>query len=339
MEARDRYSRQTVLPEIGPEGQAAFGRSTALVVGCGALGSVQTQLLARAGVGRLVLLDRDILELNNLQRQLLYDEAQVRDGLPKAAAAARALKAINSGIQVQARVVDLDARNAASFVADADVVLDGTDNFETRYLLNDVCVKLSKPWLYGGVLGAVGMAMPILPGRGPCLRCLFPQPPPPGSLPTCDTVGVLNTAPALVASLQVSWALRVLAGGEPPASRLVQLDPWNGQVRSVAVEREAGCPCCGQRRFEFLDESKPTLVSIMCGRNAVHLAPQAGTPLDFEALRARLAKDERADYNGFVLKLNLPEQQLVVFPDGRAIVRGTRDLGMARSLYARFVTG
>jgi molybdopterin/thiamine biosynthesis adenylyltransferase len=332
----ERYSRQTVLKEIGAAGQKRLLDSRVLVVGCGALGCTQAQLLARAGVGTLRLVDRDFVELSNLQRQLLFDEDDVASRLPKAEAAARKLRRVNSAIQIEGLVTDLTPRNALELVASSDIVLDATDNLETRYLLNDASVKLGKPWIYGGAVGSSGVLLPVVPGEGPCLRCLFGEPPPPGTLPTCDLLGVLNTAPALVATLQVTEALRLLLG-EPARPRVVTADLWDLSVRRVEVARDPACRCCGERRFDFLDAVETSTATSLCGRNAVQLSPARACKLDLEALATRLAEAGSVAGNGFLLQFETGEHEIVVFADGRAIVRGTSDPAVARSLYARWI--
>jgi molybdopterin/thiamine biosynthesis adenylyltransferase len=248
----DRYQRQLALSVIGAEGQRKLAASAVVVVGCGALGSRQAELMARAGVGCLTLIDRDRVELHNLPRQTLFDENDARERLPKAQCAARHLRAINSQITIEAVTVDVTAANVEELLPSADVVLDGTDNFETRYLLNDVCVKSNTPWIYGGLLGTVGGVMAVRPGIGPCLRCVFPEAPQTSALATCETRGVLNAAVAWVAALQVTEALKILVGDPPAQFRLYGFDIWKGSYRALDVTRSATCPCCGQRRFDFL---------------------------------------------------------------------------------------
>lgn len=336
---QERYARQAVLPQIGPAGQERLGASSALIVGCGALGCAQAQLLARAGVGRLVIVDRDFVELNNLQRQLLYDEADAAQRLPKAEAAARHLRAINSGIRVEPVVADLTARNASELVEGVDVVLDATDNVETRYLVNDACVKAGKRWVYGGAVGTSGVVLAVRPGDGPCLRCAFPEPAPPGTLPTCDTAGVLNAAPAAIAALQVVEATKLLLGADPEGHRLHSFDLWAPSFRSVKVHREPSCRCCGARDFEFLSAQMTSTATSLCGRNAVQVTPARPSPVDLDALGRQLQAVGKVTSNGLLLQLSAGPHDIVVFPDGRAIVRGTSDPAVARSLYAKYVGG
>lgn len=335
----DRYARQRVLPQIGADGQQKILRSSVLLVGCGALGSVQATLLARAGIGKLRIVDRDIVEENNLQRQLLFDEDDARLGLPKAVAAVRKLRRINSTIALEAVVADLTSRNIEELMAGTLLVMDGTDNFETRYLINDACVKHGRPWVYGGVIGTSGMTLAVLPKRGPCLRCTVPIPPPPASLPTCETAGVLSTASCTVASFQVTKALRIVVDGHPEEPRLEVLDPWRGEFRSLHVTREPSCCCCGQGRFQFLEEGEGPRASVLCGRNAVQISPGRPSEIPLARVKERLEPAVRVSSNGLVLQFKVGEYELVIFPDGRTIVRGTTDVAQARRLHARYIGG
>jgi len=334
----ERYARQTVLGAIGAAGQRKLAESSVLVVGCGALGSAQAEFLVRAGVGRLILADRDILEPHNLQSQLLYDEKDVAERLPKAEAAARRLRAVNSSINIEPVVTDVTAANIKELAGRASLLLDASDNFETRYLLNDAAVSAGKPWVYGGVLGTDGMVLAVQPGRGPCLRCLFEDPPDMGLLPTCSTFGVLNTAVAWVAALQVTEAFKLLVGAEPDGFKLHTLDIWRGTVTAVAAERRAGCVCCGERHFDFLDSKRGSASSaVFCGRNAVQVTPERRLAPDFALLRERLAPLGAVTYNGVVLEFTCGAHRLVVFPDGRVLVNGTTDTAAARSLVAKYI--
>ncbi|HCC46886.1 MAG TPA: thiamine biosynthesis protein ThiF [Elusimicrobia bacterium] len=247
-----RYARHAALGKIGQRGQRKLSESSVLVLGCGSIGGAQAMFLARAGLGRLILADRDYVQLCNLPTQILYDENDVKERAPKAEAAARRLRAINPEIKIEPVVADVTAANIEELVGQADLVMDGADNFETRFLLNDAAVKAGKPWVYGGVLGTDGMVLAVRPGQGPCLRCLFDLPAADGRLPTCDAFGVLNTAAAWVAALQVTEALKILTGAEPDGYRLHTLDIWRGTASPVAAERKPNCPCCGRRNFEFL---------------------------------------------------------------------------------------
>ena len=332
----DRYSRQCVLPEIGPSGQARLGASRAVVVGCGALGTVQASLLVRAGVGETVLVDRDYVEVGNLQRQLLFDERDAHHGTPKAEAAAKHLRLANSEVSVVPVVADLTARNAERHLGGASVILDGTDNFETRYLLNDAAVKLAIPWIYGAAVGTHGSVMAIVPGSTACLACLFPSAPT-SPQPTCDTAGVLNAVTALVASLQVVEALKVLTGQlDSVTGRLVTLDPWRGQRSSVATASpDPQCPTCQRRQFRALAAVSDPAAKL-CGRDAVQVRGRRRR-ISLGILADGLERIGEVRRSELALRFLCPPHELTVFADGRAIVKGTRDPALARSLYSRFV--
>ncbi|MBI3666092.1 MAG: ThiF family adenylyltransferase [Acidobacteria bacterium] len=333
---REKYSRQILFPPLGEEGQERLLRSRAVIVGCGALGSLEANALARAGVGEIVLIDRDYIEPSNLQRQWLFDEADAAEGLPKAVAAARKLAAINSSVTVRGVVADLTPQNAEDLLLPAGVILDGTDNFDTRYLMNDVAVKHGVAWIYGAAVGSYGLTMPILPGASACLACLFPAPPA-GPQPTCDTAGILNAITALIASLQVADALKILAGKcEEVEPRLFTADVWKNTYRTVSTrERHPDCPACGRREFAHLEGRDRPPISL-CGRNAVQIHERA-RPIDLRALAETLGRLGTVRANEFALRFFCPPYEMTVFPDGRAIIKGTDDPGVARSLYARYV--
>ncbi|MHC5036619.1 MAG: ThiF family adenylyltransferase [Planctomycetota bacterium] len=333
----DRYARQRVLEEIGTEGQEKLLSSSVLIVGMGALGSLQAELLVRAGVGRVRIADRDVPEQVNLHRQFLFDEDDVAAGLPKAEAAARKLGRINPTVRLESHAVDVSPRNIESLIADMDLVLDGTDNIETRYLINDACIRQGTPWIYGGVIGTTGMSMNILPGETACLRCLFAEPPPMGALPTCETEGVLNSAPTLIGAVQVTEAVKRLVGTRPLETRLLMVDLWKGEFRFVDPVRDPDCPCCGNRRFDFLEGKKGSWATVLCGRNAVQIAPADEMQVSLENLQTQLAKVGNAVFNGFLLVFEVDAFTLLIFPDGRTIVKGTADPGQARSLVAKYV--
>jgi adenylyltransferase/sulfurtransferase len=332
-----RYAKQLLFRPVGKEGQERLRRSRITIVGLGALGSVLANHLARAGVGFLRLCDRDFVELDNLQRQVLYDEEDVRAALPKAAAAAAKLARINSEVVLDPRVTDVGHANAEELARDVDLVLDGTDNFETRFVLNDACVKLGRPWVYGGCVGSYGMAMAVLPGEGPCFACLLGERPAPGTSPTCDTAGVLNTAVAVVASLQANEALKILLGKrEALAGGLQTLDLWSNTFQVVRVPRSASCEVCAGRKFRHL-EGAPSGAISLCGRNAVQVSPAPGARLDLAEAERRLAPLGTVRRNAYLLKFAADGCELTIFPDARAIIQGTEDLARARSLYARYV--
>lgn len=334
--SQERYSRQILFPGIGAEGQQKLMESHAVIIGCGALGSFHAGALARAGVGRLTLIDRDYVEASNLQRQWLYTESDAAEGLPKAVAAQRRLREINSSVQVTAEVADLTPANIEELAGEADVILDGTDNFETRYLVNDFAIREGIPWIYGAAVASYGLVMPVLPGDSCCLKCVYPEPPS-GAQPTCETAGVLNTITSLIASLQVSLAYQVLTGKTAQIARkLTTVDVWTGVIRQLRQpERQADCPACGRRQFVHLEGRKRTPISL-CGRNAVQIHDRA-RPLDLADLEARLTPLGSVRRNEFALRFFLPPHEMTIFPDGRAIIKGTTDTGLARSLYARYV--
>ena len=331
-----RYAKQVLFSSIGPSGQERIARSAVTLVGLGALGTVIAGQLARAGVGHLGLVDRDFVELSNLQRQTLFDEQDAQQRLPKAIAAAAHLRAANSEVDIEPHVADLTAHNAESLLQGSDLVLDGTDNLETRFLVNDVCVKLGLPWIYGGAVGASGMTMTIVPGRTPCLRCFIDHAPPPGLMPSCDTEGILAATTGVVGSLQVAAALRLLVGGEPPEG-LLAVDMWEREFSLVGLERRHDCPCCVQHRYEYLTGERTSWTTVLCGRNSVQIVPPEEAEISLEALQERLTPIGVTSYNGFLLSLQVGEREIVVFPTGRAIVRGTTDEAEARTLYARYV--
>ena len=345
----ERYSRQVLFPGIGARGQGLLGRGHVAVVGVGATGAAAASLLARAGVGRLTLIDRDFVEPSNLQRQMLFDEADARDALPKAAAARRHLEAINSDLNLYDRIADLVPGNAEALLADADIVLDCTDNFETRYLINDLAVRDGRPWIYIAAVGAYAASMNILPrpaadGREPawianptaCLACLFPAAPQ-GEVETCETAGILGTAVNLAASLAVTEALKFLTGQVAAMRRtLIAHDLWSGERSEISNSRpRADCTVCDRREFRALGgEGRPHIT--LCGRNSVQIH-EHGRPLELETLKERLRPLGEVRANGLLLRFTYSPYTLTIFPDGRALVQGTTDVGLARSLYARFV--
>lgn len=332
----ERYSRQILFPGLGAEGQRRLGQSHAVVVGCGALGCAQLMLLARAGIGRLTVIDRDYVERSNLQRQILFDEADAAASLPKAIAAQRRLTAINSGIEIRAIVDDLDARNVVDLLGGAELILDATDNFETRYLINDWAVREAVAWIYGAAVGSYGIAMPVLPGRGACFRCIYPAPPF-GDQPTCETAGVLNPVTTAIGALQAGFAIRILSGHAAELDlRIVTMDVWTGACRQISQPpRDPDCPCCGAHDFAWLERSRRAPVSL-CGRNAVQIHDRT-RPLDLSRLKDKLDPLGAVRANEFALRFDLEPYQMTIFPDGRAIIKGTTDIALARSLYSRYI--
>jgi adenylyltransferase/sulfurtransferase len=338
----DRYSRQTRFAPVGEAGQRKLMAARVTICGCGALGTVLANHLVRAGVGFVRVVDRDFIETHNLQRQTLFDESDVAANLPKAEAAARKLRAINSTVTIDAIVADIDHENVLGLMSDVDLVLDGTDNFETRYLINDAAVKLGKPWVFGGVIGAEGQTMTIVPGETPCLRCVIEEGPPPGTGPTCETAGVLGPAVAVIASFQAVEAIKLLSGARDALNRdLVLIDLWDWTFRSLKVDAlsEVDCPCCKRRRFDWLDGRLGSHTTSLCGRDAVQVVARRPSPLDLADLAARLAPFGDVQHNRFLLKFAAEGHEFTVFPDGRAIIKGTSDIAKARTLHARFIGG
>jgi molybdopterin/thiamine biosynthesis adenylyltransferase len=334
--AESRYSRQTRFAPLGKAGQQRLSASRVAVVGLGALGSVQAELLARAGVGHLRLIDRDFVELSNLQRQTLYDESDAAEALPKAIAATRRLARVNSSIQIEPLVEDLSPRNIEETLEGVDLILDATDNFETRYLINDFAVRGGIPWIYGAAVASYGVKLAIVPGLTACFRCVYPEPPH-GAQPTCETEGVLGPVTAAIASLQAGDALKILAGGRASVTtRLTTMDVWTGQIRQTAPPaRDPDCPCCARGEYPYLDGKHRAPISL-CGRNAVQIHERS-RPVNLAELALRLRDLADVRVNEFALRAALDPYELTVFPDGRAIIKGTTDTGVARSVYARFV--
>jgi len=340
-ETLERYSRQIRFPGIGKDGQKRLLDSHVTLCGCGALGTVLANVLVRAGVGHLRVVDRDFIEISNLQRQVLFDEQDVAENLPKAEAAARKLEAINSSVHVEPVVTDIDRTNILDLVHDADLILDGTDNFEIRYLINDVAVKLNKPWVYGGCIGSHGQTMTILPGETPCLRCVFEAAPAPGESGTCETAGVLSPIVNIIASFQATEALKILAGKRDRINReLIYLDVWDNVQRRIKIAPLKGrvdCPCCGRHKFEWLDGDHGSHTTSLCGRNSVQVAHRTASRLNFEDLAQHLRQLGEVSYNRFLLKFVADGHDFTVFPDGRAIIKGTDDVDKARTLYAKYI--
>lgn len=341
-----RYSRQMLFAPVGVTGQRKLKHASVTLVGCGALGSVLANTLVRAGVGALRLIDRDFIELDNLQRQVLFDEHDIAQNLPKAEAAARKLRKINSAVEIEAVVDDVNPGNIAALCGQADLLLDGTDNLETRYLINDLAVRADIPWVYGACLGAEGLVLPILPHRTPCLRCVWEQPPPPGATPTCDTAGVLAAVVNIVASLQAVAAMKILTTAESaagPDTRLLAIDAWEGRIRSVNVQPaldEGNCPCCKQGRYDFLAGSQTAATTTLCGRDAVQILPavnEESAPVNFRAIADRLPPRSNPKHNEFLLRFSVEKYAVTLFADGRAIVQGTSDPATARGVYAKYI--
>ncbi len=335
MQMDDRYSRQVLFKEIGGDGQQKLSQSRVVIVGCGATGSALASLLARSGVGTLRILDRDYVEPSNLQRQSLFDENDARESVPKAIAAARQIARFNSQIVVEPHVADLVPANVDSLLGSCDLILDGTDNFETRYLINDYSVKNSVAWIYAAAVGSYAVTMNILPGETACLACIFPESPR-GTVETCETAGILNSAVNLVSSLAATEALKFLVGARAKMRRtLLSLDVWtNERAELAAIHPRAGCRACSGDFVHLSGEGRPHIT--LCGRNSVQIHERQ-RPVDFAEMSTRLQPHGNVRHNEFVLKFWREPYEMTLFPDGRAIIKGTTDTAIARSLYARFV--
>ena len=345
MELSDsRYRKQMLFRGIGTNGQERLLESSVLIVGCGALGCVAADAMTRAGVGHIRIVDRDFVELSNLQRQILFTEEDAALQTPKAIAAAERLRRVNSEIQIEPHVADVDCSNISAFAGGCQLILDGTDNFEVRYLINDVSLELGIPWIFTGCTGSHGQIMPIFPGRSACLRCLMDSPPPHGSTETCDTAGVLGPAIGVVASLQAAIALRILAEGEATAVplKMTVVDVWDGTFRQMDISElrnQTDCPACRRGERLWLSGTVRSGSTILCGRNAVQVMPSEKQRISIPELGRKLEISGEVTVNPFLVRVKLPESplEITVFPDGRAIIRGTEDPAVARSLYSRYI--
>ncbi len=334
----DRYSRQTLFKPIGKEGQERLRASSVALIGCGALGSTLANNLCRAGIGRLIIADRDYIELNNLQRQILFDEDDIERRLPKAVAAAQKLRRINSDVTIEALVEDINADGIESLVQGVDLVLDATDNFATRYLLNDACVKYGRPWIYSGVIASYGVTMNIIPGDTPCLRCIYPEMPLPGTTATCDTAGILNGIVGAITGVVSTEALKILLKSDKVSRDMFWMDVWENTSERIELPRYPDCPTCGQHHYEFLDMSQGTDSTSLCGRDAVQVrSGKRGDSINLPDLAERLRPVGQVSYNSYLLRLLVDGYVVTVFPDARAIIKGTDNEMVARSIYARYI--
>jgi molybdopterin/thiamine biosynthesis adenylyltransferase len=334
-----RYSRQELFSGIGAAGQARIRAARVVLVGCGALGSALADMMVRAGVGGLTLVDRDFVEESNLQRQVLFDEDDARRGLPKAVAAEAKLGRINSDVAVRGLVSDLDAGNAPDILKGADVVLDGTDNFETRFLVNDVCVREGIPWVYGACVGSYGLALVVRPRLTPCLRCVLGELPPPGSGPTCDTAGVVAPIVHVIAGIQAAETLKLLAGrAQDLMPGIVTVDLWRGTFEVMDLTGQSlSCPACTEGRFDYATADPAGAATVLCGRDAIQVRSPNGARIDLPALAGRLAAVGDVAANEYLVRFSTGDARMVVFGDGRAIVKGVTDAAQARTLYAKYV--
>ena len=338
-----RYQKQVLFNGIGKSGQQSLQKSTVLLCGVGALGSVLAETLTRAGVGHIRIVDRDFVELSNLQRQVLYDEQDVADRLPKAVAAANKLRRINSSIKIEPIVADIDYENILQLANGADLILDGTDNFEVRFLINDASLETGLPWIYTGCIGSHGQTMPVFPGQSGCLRCLMGTVPEPGSTETCDTAGVLGPAINVIASLEATIALKILTGQSDVVERVLTIvDVWDLTLRKMNVANlrdQSGCPACHEGERMWLSGKAGSQSTVLCGRNAVQVSPPHKLDLSLDDLAEKLTASGTVTGNKYLLRLSLsdPDYDITVFKDGRAIIKGTEDIGVARSVYSRFI--
>lgn len=349
MSSVDRFRRQIAYAPVGLEGQQALSSARVGIVGLGALGSMLAERLARVGVGHLRLIDRDWVELDNLPRQSLYTLHDAEYHATKASAAAERIAAIDPTLHLEPLVVDVTHRNVSRLIDGLDLVLDGTDNFETRYLINDACVSAGKPWVHAGIVGAAGQCMLVDPPKTACFRCLLPDPPPLSGMQTCDSVGVLGPAVGVIASWQAMLALKYLVGrhrerdlhldADSPKSRLTAFDLWTGDVRTMVLPRVEDCPCCMQRHFPFLDGEHASDAKTMCGKNSVQIQSPPGTEVDFDRLASRLEGHGRVVQTPFLLRFQVDSWTISLFRDGRAVVQGTENPDEARKIYQRWIGG
>lgn len=332
----DRYSRQILFSGIGEDGQAKLSRSTVVIIGCGALGTVIATALVRAGIGRIKIIDRDFIEYHNLQRQVIFDEEDIREGLPKAVAAERYLKKVNSEIEIEGVVSDVNYTNIERLVESADVILDGLDNMETRLLINDVALKKNIPWIYGGAISSYGMTMNIIPGETACFRCFYNNPQGNGIAMTCDTAGVIGTIPFIIGSLQATEAIKILIGSDEISRNLLTVDVWKTDFHSFKLGKHLDCPACNGQ-YEFLDAKYGVRTTSLCGQNSVQVLNPNIDNVSFEKLEQNLNSLGTVDYNDFMLRFNVNGYEMIVFPDGRVIVKNTDDEAFARGLYAKYI--
>jgi len=335
----ERYSRQILFKGIGHEGQRQLLQSRALIIGCGALGSAHAESLARAGVGKLRIVDRDFVEASNLQRQTMFTERDADERIPKVVAAANHIREINGDVEVDPEIADVNHTNIERLIKDCDVVLDGTDNFATRYLINDACVKHKINWIYGAAVGSYGVTMTIRPHQTPCLRCVFEEAPPAASAPTCDTAGVIMPIISVVAAVQVAEAIKLMTGQiDSLHGALMQFDVWRNEWRKINPGPPSpDCPSCGAERFETLEAASGEFAAVLCGRNAVQISPAQPTQLNFEELAERLKVTGEVKFNEYLLRFRTGDFELTVFQDARSIIRGTSEITRARSLYAKYI--
>ncbi len=337
----ERYSRQILFQHIGEERQKQLMNRSAVVIGCGALGTVSSSYLARAGIGRLKIIDRDFIEESNLQRQILFDESDISGNIPKAIAAQRKLQKINTKIEIEGVVTDIDYSNIEELTEGVDIIIDGTDNFETRFLINDFCVKNSVPWIYGACIGSGGLVMNIIPSETPCLRCVFEIMPQIGSFPTCDTAGVIGPIAGIVSSIQVTEAIKILTEDYGSINKmLIDIDVWDTKFRQIDISELKdvnNCPTCKLNNYKFLEAEEGVMTTFLCGKNAVQVMSRNAGNIDLEQLEQRLVSINDVSRNAFMLKFRVNDHEFTVFPDGRAIITGTADSSTAKNLYSKYL--
>jgi molybdopterin-synthase adenylyltransferase len=339
MTFNERYSRQILFGNIGEAGQRRLADARVLIIGCGALGTAQAESLARAGIGTLRIVDRDFVEPSNLQRQTMFTEHDANERLPKSVAAANHIREINSEVRVEPEVVDVNHSNIERLIKGCELVLDGTDNFDTRYLINDACVKHEISWIYGAAVGSYGVTMTIRPTRTPCLRCIFEEPPAAATAPTCDTAGVIMPIINVVAAVQVSEALKLLTGNiDALHQSLMQFDVWLNEWRKINPgDPSPDCQTCARREFKTLSAVNNEFAAVLCGRNAVQISPTSPTQIDFGSLADRLRAAGEVKFNQYLLRFRTKEYELTVFKDARSIISGTDQIATARSVYAKYI--
>jgi len=338
----DRYARQALFHGIGEAGQKKLSEKSVAIVGCGALGCLSANLLVRSGIKRLVIIDRDYIEENNLQRQTLFDEADIRDNLPKAVAAQKKLQKVNSLIRIDSSIADLNPSTIETNLFGADIIIDGTDNFETRFLINDYCIKNTIPWIYGACVGSSGLTMNIIPGKSPCIRCVLNDIPASGTTETCDTEGILSSVASIIASFQAAEALKILTNNWHVLNRnLIQIDIWRNEIRKISVDgmqETTNCVTCKQHHYEFLSTEKQSLATTLCGRNAIQISHLNGSSaLDLQKLGSRLKKVGSVTTNPYLLRCKVGKYELTIFADGRSIISGTNDISVAKGIYAKYI--
>ena len=337
----ERYSRQILFQHIDEDRQKKLIDSTVLLIGCGALGTVSSSYLVRAGIGQLRIIDRDFIEENNLQRQILFDEDDILENVPKAIAAQKKLQRINPNIKVEGFVTDINYSNIEELTKDVDIIIDGTDNFETRFLVNDYCVKNSIPWVYGACIGSRGVVMNIIPSMTPCLRCVFETMPQIGSFPTCDTAGVIGPIAGIIASFQVTEAIKILTGNYDSVNKnLLEIDVWETNFRQIDISElkdTNNCPTCKLYNYEFLKAEAGIMTTLLCGKNAIQVMSRNIGNIDLRHLERRLVSIADVSCNDFMLKFKIKDHAFTVFPDGRAIITGTADTSIAKSLYSKYL--